>query len=92
MSEDEIQTFLASLGAALGAIGETVDEVERRLAVIAGAYGLPDARFSVFPTSLLLTLGQGRAATIEPTTRLSAIPRLDQIAAVHALAEQAETG
>ena len=92
MSEDEIQTFLASLGAALGAIGETVDEVERRLAAIAGAYGLPDARFSVFPTSLLLTLGQGRAATIEPTTRLSAIPRLDQIAAVHALAEQAEDG
>ncbi len=91
-SEDEIQTFLASLGAALGAIGETVDEVERRLTAIAGAYGLPDARFSVFPTSLLLTLGQGRAATIEPTTRLSAIPRLDQIAAVHALAEEAERG
>jgi hypothetical protein len=35
---------------------------------------------------------QGRAATIEPTTRLSATPRLDQIAAVHLLAEQAEGG
>ena len=88
----EIQAFLASLGAALGAIGETVDSVEERLAVIAGAYGLADARFTVFPTSLLLTLGQGRAATIEPTTRLSATPRLDQIAAVHTLAELAERG
>jgi uncharacterized membrane protein YjjP (DUF1212 family) len=91
-SEHEIQAFFASLGAALGAIGETVDSVEERLAVIAGAYGLPDARFTVFPTSLLLTLGPGRAATIEPTTRLSATPRLDQIAAVHTLAEQAERG
>ena len=92
MSEHELQSFLASLGSALGAIGETVDEVERRLASIARAYGLPDARFSVFSTALLLTLGQGQAATIEPTTRLSATPRLDQIAAVHALAEEAERG
>ena len=91
-AELEIQAFFASLGAALGAIGETVDAVEERLAVIAAAYGLPDARFTVFPTSLLLTVGQGRAATIEPTTRLGATPRLDQIAAVHLLAEQAERG
>ena len=91
-AEHELQAFLASLGAALSAIGETVDAVELRLAGVARAYGLHDARFSVFPTSLLLTLGHGRAATIEPTTRLSATPRLDQIAAVHVLAEQAEHG
>jgi uncharacterized membrane protein YjjP (DUF1212 family) len=91
-SEHELLAFLASLGAALSAIGETVDAVEVRLASVARAYGLHDARFSVFPTSLLLTLGRGRAATIEPTTRLSATPRLDQIAAVHGLAEQAERG
>ena len=66
--------------------------IEHRLARIAGAYGLQDARFSVFPTSLLLTLGRGEAATVEPTKRLSATPRLDQIAAVHRLAEQAERG
>ena len=91
-SEHELLSFLASLGAALGAIGETVDAVEQRLADVGHAYGLHDARFSVFPTSLLLTLGRGRAATIEPTTRLSATPRLDQIAAVHLLAEQAVRG
>ena len=91
-AEHELQAFLASLGAALSAIGETVDAVELRLAGVARAYGLHDARFSVFPTSLLLTMGHGRAATIEPTTRLSATPRLDQIAAVHVLAEQAEHG
>ena len=89
---NELLLFLGDLGAALGAIGETVDAVEQRLGVIAGAYGLRDARFSVFPTSLFLTLGRGEAATIEPTRRLSATPRLDQIAAVHRLAEQAELG
>jgi hypothetical protein len=81
--DDEILLFLATLGGALSAIGETADAVETRLAVIAPSYGLRDARFSAFPTFVLLTLGQGKAATIEPTTRLSATPRLDQIAAVH---------
>ena len=89
---NELLLFLADLGAALSAIGETVDAVEERLTVIARAYGLEDARFSVFPTSLFLTLGRGEAATIEPTKRLSATPRLDQIAAVHRLAEEAERG
>jgi uncharacterized membrane protein YjjP (DUF1212 family) len=91
-SEHELQSFLAGLGAALSAIGETVDAVELRLDAVARAYGLHDARFSVYPTSLLLTLGRGQAATIEPTTRLSQTPRLDQIAEVHRLAEQAERG
>ena len=89
---NELLLFLADLGTALSAIGETVDAIELRLAVIASAYGLHDARFSVFPTSLFLTLGRGEAATIEPTKRLSATPRLDQIAAVHRLAEEAERG
>ena len=91
-SEHELLVFLASLGSALSAIGETVDAVELRLSRVARAYGLSDARFSALPTSLFLTLGQGRAATIEPTTRLSATPRLDQIAAVHLLAGRAEQG
>ena len=89
---NQLLLFLADLGAALSAIGETVDAIEQRLALIARAYGLQDARFSVFPTSLFLTLGRGEAATIEPTKRLSATPRLDQIAAVHLLAEEAERG
>ena len=73
-------------------MSETVDAVELRLALLARAYGLEHARFSAFPTSLFLTLGRGEAATIEPTKRLSATPRLDQIAAVHGLAEEAERG
>src|ERR671910_2519024 len=86
----ELLLFLADLGAALNAIGETVDAIENRLGLIARAYGLDEARFSVFPPSLFLTLGRGEAATIEPTKRLSATPRLDQIAAVHRLAGEAE--
>lgn len=90
--DDDVLRFLATLGGALSAIGETVDAVETRLVVIARSYGMRDARFSAFPTFVLLTLGQGKAATIEPTTRLSATPRLDQIAAVHELASEAEQG
>ena len=90
--DDDVLLFLATLGSALSAIGETVDAVETRLGVIARSYGLRDARFSAFPTFVLLTLGQGKAATIEPTARLSGTPRLDQIAAVHVLASQAERG
>lgn len=90
--DSEILLFLATLGSALSAIGETVDAVETRLATVARSYGMRDARFSAFPTFVLLTLGQGKAATIEPTTRLSATPRLDQIAAVHELASRAERG
>lgn len=92
IDDDVVLVFLATLGAALSAIGETVDAVETRLAGIARSYGLREARFSVFPTFVLLTLGQGKAATIEPTTRLSQTPRLDQIAAVHHLASEAERG
>jgi len=91
-SGKELLLFLADLGAALSATGETVDAVEERLGLIARAYGLQEARFSVFPTSLFLTIARGEAATIEPTRRLSATPRLDQIAAVHRLAEEAERG
>ena len=91
-ADDDVLLFLATLGSALSAIGETVDAVETRLGVIARSYGLRDARFSAFPTFVLLTLGQGRAATVEPTARLSGTPRLDQIAAVHELATRAERG
>ena len=91
-SGKELLLFLADLGTALSAIGETVDAVEERLGLIARAYGLQEARFSVFPTSLFLTIARGEAATIESTKRLSATPRLDQIAAVHRLAEEAEGG
>ena len=91
-ADDDVLLFLATLGSALSAIGETVDAVETRLGVIAQSYGLRDARFSAFPTFVLLTLGQGRAATVEPTARLSGTPRLDQIAAVHELATRAERG
>lgn len=90
--EQDLLSFLAGLAAALGAIGETVGAVEMRLRVVARAYGLHDAQFTVLPTSVLLTLGRGRAATLETTTRLAATPRLDQIAAVHRLAAEAERG
>ena len=90
--DDAVLLFLATLGAVLSAIGETVDAVETRLGVIALVVRPARRSLQCVPHLLLLTLGQGKAATVSPTTRLSRTPRLDQIAAVHELAGQAERG
>ena len=88
----QLQTFIVQLGAAMNAVGEPVYAVQGRLASVAGAYGVRGARITAFPTSLLVTLGGGESATLELTTPLSSIPRLDQISALHRLLDAAERG
>jgi uncharacterized membrane protein YjjP (DUF1212 family) len=87
-----LQAFVVELGAAMNAVGEPVYDVQHRLTRIAYAYGVQGARVSAFPTSLLVTLGRGHSATLELTTPMSASPRLDQIAALHRLLDEAELG
>jgi uncharacterized membrane protein YjjP (DUF1212 family) len=78
------------LGAAMNAASEPVYAVQQRLARVAAAYGAAGARISAFPTWLIITLGTGESATLEPTTPLAGTPRLDQIAALHLLINDAE--
>src|SRR5918993_143774 len=78
----ELETFVVQLGAALNGSGVPVNVVEARLRRVAAAYGATDARISAFPTSLLVTMGLGTSATLELTTQLSGVPRLDQTAAL----------
>ena len=85
----ELQTFVVQLGAAMNAAGESVDSVQQRLARVARAYGARSARISAFPTFMMVTMGRGEPATLELTTSLAA-PRLDQIAALDRLVQQAE--
>ena len=59
---NELLLFLADLGAALSAIGETVDAVEERLNLIARAYGLEDARFSVWSEAQPSSRGSSRTS------------------------------
>lgn len=87
-----LQAFMVGLGAAMNAVGEPVYMIQDRLVRIASAYGAPGARITAFPTSLLVALGGGESATLELTTPLAAAPRLDQIAALHRLLEDAEEG
>jgi uncharacterized membrane protein YjjP (DUF1212 family) len=86
----DLQAFLVQLGAALNAIGEPVDSIEVRLTRVAAANGVDGARISAFPTSLFTSLGDGKPTTIERTTPLDATERLDQIAALDQLADDAE--
>ena len=87
---DELRAFLVRLGAALNAIGEPVYSIQERLERVAAANGVSGARISAFPTSLFTSLGDGKPATIEPTSPLDATARLDQIAALDRLGDDAE--
>jgi uncharacterized membrane protein YjjP (DUF1212 family) len=63
--------------------------IQERLARVAAAYGMQSARITAFPTSLLVSLGGGEATALELTTPVTAV-RLDQIAVLHRLANDAE--
>jgi uncharacterized membrane protein YjjP (DUF1212 family) len=88
----DLQSFLVQLGAAMNAAGEPVHSVQERLTLIAGAYGASSVRISAFPTYMMVTMGVAEPATLELTSSLAPSPRLDQIAALHRLAQQAERG
>jgi uncharacterized membrane protein YjjP (DUF1212 family) len=63
--------------------------IQERLTRVAAAYGMHSARITAFPTSLLVSLGGGEGASLELTTPTTAV-RLDQIAVLHRLADDAE--
>lgn len=84
--------FLVALGAAMNTAGQPVYVVQDRLATVATAYGAHNATISAFPTFLMMTIGRGEPATVELTTTLTGSPRLDQVAALDRLIDQAESG
>ncbi|GAA0420307.1 hypothetical protein Aca07nite_11930 [Actinoplanes capillaceus] len=88
----ELQQFLLFLGSALTAAGEAVNQVEECLLRVATAYGAHQARFSVLPTYLVMSLEPGRPAMLEPTHALGGGLRLDQTAAVYEALREAEQG
>jgi uncharacterized membrane protein YjjP (DUF1212 family) len=88
----ELRTFVVQLGAAMSAVGESVDSVQARLTRVAIAYGATEARIRAFPTFMIVTMGRGEPATFENAPALAAAPRLDQIAALYRLVRDAEQG
>jgi uncharacterized membrane protein YjjP (DUF1212 family) len=89
-AQHELQVFIVGLGAALNAVGEPVYVVQERVQRVAAAYGVPSARITAFPTSLLVSLGGGESTTLELTTPVTGAVRLDKIAALHRLVDEAE--
>ena len=88
----ELLAFVVELGAAMNNAGQPVYVVQERLTKIAGAYGARAATVSAFPTYLMVTMGRGEPSAIELTTALTGSPRLDQVAALDVLLQQAEQG
>ncbi len=86
----ELEMFVVQLGAAMNAVGEPVYSVQDRLRKVAHAYGATSARISAFPTYMMVTMGHGQPATLELTTLLGPLPRLDQISALDQLVQEAE--
>ena len=90
VEEPALQTFVVELGAALEAAGEPVYSVQERLTRAAHAYGARSARISAFPTYMMVSMGRGEPATVALTSSLASSPRLDQLAALDRLVQQAE--
>ena len=88
----ELLEFLLYLGSALTAAGEAVNRIEESMRRVAAAYGAARLRVSVLPTYLVIALGPGRAATLEPTRALRGTLRLDQTAALFEVVKSAERG
>jgi uncharacterized membrane protein YjjP (DUF1212 family) len=91
MRNQDLQVFVVRLGAALGAVGEPVYTIQESVMRVAAAYGAPAARITAFPTSLLVSLS-GETTVLELTTPRAGPARLDRIAALHRLLEEAERG
>jgi uncharacterized membrane protein YjjP (DUF1212 family) len=88
----ELHEFVLELGRSLSLAGTAVSETQERLAQVAAASGVPDARVIVLPTALIIALGRGDWATIESIPQFGGTLRLDQISALYDLVEQAERG
>jgi len=88
----ELQTFAVQLGAAMNAAGEPAHTVQDQLVEVAHAYGASSMRVTAFPTFLMVTMGSGEPVALELTMALAASPRLDQIAALDRLVNQARRG
>jgi len=84
--------LMLRLGKAELASGEAVTQVELFMRRMAHAYGIGDARIVVLPTALFVTLenDQGDQAVLSEGPRENL--RLDQVADVYALADEAQRG
>ena len=81
--------FVSRLGMAMSAAGQSVSSIQGSLAKIAHAYGM-DAQIAVLPDIILVKLGERELSRVGLASHVVKPLRLDQTAAVFALAHLAE--
>lgn len=84
--------FLFRLGRAYLACGEQTAKVEDLLRQTAAAYGMRKTRVVAFPTAVFISLHDGNGERVTLAESPPQMLRLDQMAAVYALGEEAQRG
>ena len=84
----EVRLLLLDLGVALTMTDDAVSEVQGWLRAIAAAYGYGHARISVFPTLVVVVIGDDEPAGLRTIDSFAAL-RLDQASDVIRLARRA---
>jgi uncharacterized membrane protein YjjP (DUF1212 family) len=95
MTESEVRLliqFMSEIGAAMNGAGDATTFIRRSLQRIGQAYGLRNLGVFVVPTLLLLRYGDDRSTFVDLSSQIPADLRLDQVAAVYELVEEAEAG
>ena len=82
--------FMLELAGALNDAGEPVALNQARMVRIADAYDLSGARVAVLPNMVLATGGRGASTALDLTHLQLSTNRIDQTAAIAALARDAE--
>jgi len=84
--------FLFRLGRAYLGCGEQTAKVEDLLRRTAAAYGMRKTRVVAFPTAVFISLHDGNSERVTLAESPPQMLRLDQMAAVYALGEEAQRG
>jgi uncharacterized membrane protein YjjP (DUF1212 family) len=84
--------FLFRLGRAYLACGEQTAKVEKLLRGIASAYGMRKSRVVAFPTAVFISLHDSKGERVTLAESEPQMLRLDQMADVYALGEEAQSG
>ena len=94
LDEPEIRLliqFMSEIGAAMNGAGDATTFIRRSLHRIGHAYGLRNLGVFVVPTLLLIRYGDDRSTFVDLSSQIPADLRLDQIAALYQLVDEAES-
>ncbi|HEY7467547.1 MAG TPA: threonine/serine exporter family protein [Dehalococcoidia bacterium] len=94
LDESEIRLliqFMSEIGAAMNGAGDATTFIRRSLQRIGQAYGLRNLGVFVVPTLLLLRYGDDRSTFVDLSSQIPTDLRLDQIAALYELVDEAES-